>query len=86
MAEAERRGVREWLRTAALLIYFQGLSLLLGGWIPGPYAAGLALAVVLLVIYWVPPKPRWSYLKWSGVSILSGIGMYALSLVWPWVK
>jgi hypothetical protein len=86
MAEAERKGVREWLRTAALLIYFKGLNLLLSSWIPGPHAAGIALAVVLLVIYWMPPKPRWSYLKWSGMSILLGIGMYVLGLVWPWGK
>ncbi len=83
MAKAERRGVREWLRAAALLIYFKGLNLLLSGWLPEPYANGIAMAVVLLAVYWIPPQPRWPYLKWSGMSILLGVGMYLLTLVWP---
>ena len=86
MAKAERKGVREWLRIAAFLIYSKGLNLLLSSWLPEPYANGIAMAVVLLVVYWIPPKPQWPYLKWSGMSILSGIGMYFLTLVWPWSK
>jgi hypothetical protein len=86
MAQAGQKGVSDWLRTAASLIYFKGLHLLLNNWMPAPYANGIAVTVVMLVIYWMPPRPQWSYLKWSGVSILLGIGMYFLTVIWPWGK
>ncbi len=71
----EQRRTQEWILQMAITI-FLGISLWL--FIPLPSAEAFLAAGLLAAIaaYWIPPKPRESYLRWILENLFFIIGFY----------
>src|SRR4051812_19189540 len=68
-----RRQVKDFAKVAWVFLGFYVAAVALRHWLQEPVAVGLAVIVVMLADYWIPPKPRMSYVKWGVVSVVLAI-------------
>jgi hypothetical protein len=70
---------QEWILQMAITLFLGfGLWLLIHSWLGMPPAEAFLVAGVLaaIAVYWIPPRPREGYLRWSLENLFFIVGFY----------
>lgn len=65
--------------------YFLGVGLT-RALIPEPYAASLVTLLIGLTFYWIPPKPKMSYLRWAIRCLYIATSVFMIFTVYVVIK
>jgi hypothetical protein len=86
MSENKREGGDEnpiGVRLVLLLVPVPLTARLLALWLPLPFASGASVFAWMLVVYWLPSRANFNFLRWLVIVTVAALAVAVLAVVVP---